>query len=114
MIDVTPSDVSPRGEPGCRDGYGCPRVPTANQVLLLRMSTANVGAALYGSALVTSSKQMDLAVENPLTPLLVAESEGGDSVDIVLKSVRTHLGMDVAFVAEFGQHDRLFRHVDAA
>ena len=37
-----------------------------------------------------------------------------DSVDAILKSVRTHLGMDVAFIAEFGEHDRLMRHVDAA
>jgi EAL domain-containing protein (putative c-di-GMP-specific phosphodiesterase class I) len=56
---------------------------------------------------------MELTAENPLVPLLATEPDGGDSVDTVLRSVRTHLGMDVAFVAEFGEHDRLFRHVDA-
>jgi EAL domain-containing protein (putative c-di-GMP-specific phosphodiesterase class I) len=38
---------------------------------------------------------------------------GADGIEAILKSVRKHLGMDVAFVAEFGERDRLFRHVDA-
>jgi EAL domain-containing protein (putative c-di-GMP-specific phosphodiesterase class I) len=38
-------------------------------------------------------------------------SYGG--VESVLQAVRTHLGMDVAFVAEFRKQDRLFRHVNA-
>jgi EAL domain-containing protein (putative c-di-GMP-specific phosphodiesterase class I) len=40
---------------------------------------------------------------------LTAES----GVQRVLRSVRTHLGMDVAFVSEFRTVDRLFTHVDA-
>src|ERR1700761_1441163 len=36
-----------------------------------------------------------------------------DGVEAILKSVRKHMGMDVAFVAEFGEQDRLIRHMDA-
>ena len=35
----------------------------------------------------------------------------GHNVDRVLDAVRTHLGMDVAFISEFGGHYRTFRHV---
>lgn len=35
----------------------------------------------------------------------------GRNVDRVLQAVRTHLGMDVAFVSEFDGRDRVFRHV---
>lgn len=35
----------------------------------------------------------------------------GRNVDRVLNAVRTHLGMDVAFVSEFDGRDRVFRHV---
>jgi EAL domain-containing protein (putative c-di-GMP-specific phosphodiesterase class I) len=35
----------------------------------------------------------------------------GRNVDRVLDAVRTHLGMDVAFVTEFNGRDRIFRHV---
>ena len=38
-------------------------------------------------------------------------SYGG--IETILQAVRTHLGMDVAFVAEFRARDRVFRHVDA-
>ena len=34
-------------------------------------------------------------------------------IDKVLHALRTHLDMDVAFLAEFRQQDRVFRHVDA-
>lgn len=34
-------------------------------------------------------------------------------VDRILNAIRTHLSMDVAFVAEFRAADRVFRHVDA-
>jgi EAL domain-containing protein (putative c-di-GMP-specific phosphodiesterase class I) len=53
---------------------------------------------------------------NPLNGLVAtsptAQLDAG-GVDRILRSVRTHLGMDVAFVAEFRAHDRVFRHVDA-
>jgi EAL domain-containing protein (putative c-di-GMP-specific phosphodiesterase class I) len=50
----------------------------------------------------------------PLEQLLSdAELRRSDGVDAILQSVRTHLGMDVAFVAEFGESDRLIRHTDA-
>ncbi len=42
-----------------------------------------------------------------------APSIGTGNVDKVLHAVRTHLGMDVAFVSEFRSSDRVFRHVDA-
>ncbi|ASY66281.1 hypothetical protein SJ05684_b52990 (plasmid) [Sinorhizobium sojae CCBAU 05684] len=32
----------------------------------------------------------------------------------MLQAVRAHLGMDVAFVSEFIEGERVFRHVDAA
>lgn len=47
-----------------------------------------------------------LSVKNP--PNL-----GSEAVDRVLHALRDHLEMDVAFVAEFRQRDRVFRHVDA-
>ncbi len=36
------------------------------------------------------------------------------AINRVLHAIRTHLGMDVAFVAEFTGADRVFRQVDAA
>jgi EAL domain-containing protein (putative c-di-GMP-specific phosphodiesterase class I) len=36
-----------------------------------------------------------------------------DGVDRMLRAVRTHLGMDVAFIAQFRSKDRVFNHVDA-
>lgn len=40
-------------------------------------------------------------------------SIGTSTVDRMLRAIREHLGMDVAFVSEFRQVDRVFRHVDA-
>lgn len=34
-------------------------------------------------------------------------------LDRVLSTVRRHLGMDVAFISRFREHDRVFEHVDA-
>jgi len=48
-----------------------------------------------------------------LVSLKGAETSGSSSVDKVLKALREHLGMDVAFVTEFRAHDRVFTHVDA-
>jgi EAL domain-containing protein (putative c-di-GMP-specific phosphodiesterase class I) len=55
-------------------------------------------------------------VSNSLQGLLAKSdatlaSYGG--IETILQAVRTHLGMDVAFVAEFRARDRVFRHVDA-
>lgn len=44
-------------------------------------------------------------------PPLEADEKGG--IARVLHAVREHLGMDVAFVAEFRGADRVFQHVDA-
>jgi EAL domain-containing protein (putative c-di-GMP-specific phosphodiesterase class I) len=56
--------------------------------------------------------------EPPTLPLeqLLNNADLGrpEGVDAILQSVRRHLGMDVAFVAEFGESDRLIRHTDAA
>jgi EAL domain-containing protein (putative c-di-GMP-specific phosphodiesterase class I) len=56
--------------------------------------------------------------EPPALPLeqLLNNADLGrpEGVDAILQSVRRHLGMDVAFVAEFGESDRLIRHTDAA
>ena len=43
-----------------------------------------------------------------------AAAAGSGGIDRILHAVRTHLGMDVAFVSQFGAHDRVFSHVDAA
>jgi len=40
-------------------------------------------------------------------------SIGTDAVDNVLKAIREYLRMDVSFVAEFRERDRIFRHVNA-
>lgn len=40
-------------------------------------------------------------------------SIGTDAVDNVLKAIREHLRMDVSFVSEFRERDRIFRHVSA-
>ncbi len=45
--------------------------------------------------------------------LLPERTVGAANVDKVLHAVRTHLDMDVAFIAEFRVTDRVFRHVDA-
>ncbi len=55
---------------------------------------------------------------NPVKHLVAAGSRGElaatpDGVDRMLRAVRTHLGMDVAFVAQFRSSDRVFHHVDA-
>lgn len=55
--------------------------------------------------------------ENPLSSLLStgpAAIAPVVNVDRMLNAVRTHLGMDVAFVSEFRAHQRVFTNVDAA
>ncbi|MBD8472814.1 EAL domain-containing protein [Pseudomonas sp. CFBP 8770] len=56
----------------------------------------------------TANNLMDLVALKPLSA-----NEAG-CVDRVLRAMRTHLGMDVAFVSHFRQTDRVFTHVDAA
>lgn len=53
----------------------------------------------------TENSLADIAKHLPTTSL------GG--VQTILQAVRSHLGMDVAFVSEFVGRDRYFRHVDA-
>jgi EAL domain-containing protein (putative c-di-GMP-specific phosphodiesterase class I) len=52
---------------------------------------------------------------NPLRdlvgPRIAASADAG--IDKMLHAVREHLGMDVAFLAEFRTRDRIFRNVDA-
>ncbi|SKA37055.1 sensor domain-containing phosphodiesterase [Consotaella salsifontis] len=46
---------------------------------------------------------------------LIATHAGTPSyVDQALRAVRAHLGMDVAFISEFIDNERIFRHVDSA
>lgn len=49
---------------------------------------------------------------NPITKLL-AHGVGHSGVAQVLRTVRKHLGMDVAFITHFRAVDRVFEHVDA-
>jgi EAL domain-containing protein (putative c-di-GMP-specific phosphodiesterase class I) len=52
---------------------------------------------------------------NPLRDLVTPPTVTGSfaGIDKMLHAVREHLGMDVAFLAEFRDRDRVFRHVDA-
>ncbi len=54
---------------------------------------------------------------NPLAGFLTSLPDyflqSDESVDHILHAVRSHLGMDVAFVSEFTEGRRVFRHVDA-
>ena len=52
---------------------------------------------------------------NPLRDLVAPPitTSVGSGVDKMLHAVREHLGMDIAFVSEFRERDRVFRHVDA-
>jgi EAL domain-containing protein (putative c-di-GMP-specific phosphodiesterase class I) len=54
--------------------------------------------------------------EAPFSDLIAPRAElsvGTSSVDKFVRAVRRHLGMDIAFVSQFRQIDRVFRHVDA-
>lgn len=54
---------------------------------------------------------------NPLQDVIANPADaatGYDGIDTILRAVRRHLSMDVAFVAEFRASDRLFRHVSSA
>jgi EAL domain-containing protein (putative c-di-GMP-specific phosphodiesterase class I) len=56
-------------------------------------------------------------LEAPFSDLITSRTElsvGTASVDKFLAAVRRHLGMDVAFVSEFREIDRIFHHVNAA
>lgn len=44
----------------------------------------------------------------------VEGSSGDDTVQDALRTIRTHLNMEVAFVSEFSETERHFRYVDAA
>ena len=44
---------------------------------------------------------------------LFAHGVGCRGIDPILRMVRKHLGMDVAFVSRFGSEERTFEHVDA-
>lgn len=56
----------------------------------------------------------DLSLSTAVLPGITGVLDGGArGVGRVLHAVRTHLGMDVAFVSEFEEHDRVLRHVDA-
>lgn len=48
-----------------------------------------------------------------MSPRVTARRRGiGDPVQRVLRTLRTYLGLDVAFVSQFSGHDRVFRYVD--
>lgn len=52
-------------------------------------------------------------MSDPLTGLIVPSSVGR-SIQKVLHAARDHLGMDIAFISEFTDDERIFRHVDAS
>jgi len=49
---------------------------------------------------------------NPVS-VVIAESVGFGGIDRMLRTIRKHLDMDVAFVSRFRAHDRVFEHSDA-
>lgn len=49
---------------------------------------------------------------NPVS-VVIAESVGFGGIDRMLRTIRKHLGMDVAFVSRFRAEDRVFDHADA-
>lgn len=75
-------------------------------------STAPTAAA---STMLSTAKTGPAALP-PLSSLLAADfsATAGESLDRVLQVIRSHLGMDVAFVSEFTGDRRVFRHVDSA
>ena len=58
----------------------------------------------------TKPPQRDEPLSGIIRPAGVVEK----SIDKVLHAARNHLGMDVAFISEFMDGDRVFRHVDAS
>lgn len=51
--------------------------------------------------------------EDPLAEVIDASGIINRNVSRILHATRTHLGMDVAFIAEFSGNERIFRHVDS-
>jgi EAL domain-containing protein (putative c-di-GMP-specific phosphodiesterase class I) len=51
--------------------------------------------------------------DKPLADIINITNTINTNVDHILQAVRTHLGMDVAFISEFKDHDRVFRYVNA-
>ncbi|MDQ3979608.1 MAG: EAL domain-containing protein [Actinomycetota bacterium] len=69
------------------------------------------------TALVTNGRRPPAACPDPLTELVLRDDEAADlagDLRKLLRAVRLHLGMDVAFVSEFRNDQRVFRSVDAA
>lgn len=58
----------------------------------------------------TKPPQRDEPLSGIISPVGIVEK----SIDKVLHAARNHLGMDVAFISEFMDRDRIFRHVDAS
>lgn len=59
---------------------------------------------------------MSLVIDTALSDLMSSRHPypmGSAAVDKMVRAVREHLGMDVAFVSQFRSKDRVFRHVDA-
>jgi EAL domain-containing protein (putative c-di-GMP-specific phosphodiesterase class I) len=58
---------------------------------------------------------MDTSTNSLLEVVSVAPTEntGKAFIDKIVHAVRVHLGMDVAFVSRFRQHERVFTHVDS-
>lgn len=57
----------------------------------------------------TSDAQSTRAVGRMLSELATSDT----AIDELLHAIRTHLGMEIAFVSEFTRGQRVFRHVDA-
>jgi EAL domain-containing protein (putative c-di-GMP-specific phosphodiesterase class I) len=69
--------------------------------------------AVYYEGSVKEKSAMSASRLNPLRDLVTPSLALDAGIDKMLHAVREHLGMDVAFLAEFRAKDRIFRHVDA-
>ena len=49
----------------------------------------------------------------PVPSQLTNTLEGPDSISRILAAIRTHLGMDVAFISQFADGRRFFRHIES-
>lgn len=60
----------------------------------------------------SATHSQDRTASQPIMAL-IARGVGDGGVGQVLRTVRKHLHMDVAFISHFREHDRVFEHVDA-
>lgn len=90
--------------------------------LIRRAGQAMYQAKRSGRNTFRFTRTVESSVTNSTAPLPIAKFMDRDAtstldIDVflqeALQSIRTHLAMDVAFIAQFGDGERTFRYVDA-